>query len=359
MLSSIVNSSWMSQINRVKTRLFLMSMSTCLEQAWYRRSSWALLLLPLSWLFRVVVRARRYYYQKVSSKPLLNVPVIVVGNISVGGTGKTPLLMTLVDHLKEQGYRPGVISRGYGGTASEYPVLVSTKSAAAKVGDEPLLLASTCPVVVDPNRYRAAQWLLEQTDCDLILSDDGLQHYRLPRDIEIAVVDGERGFGNKQCLPAGPLREPVSRLQQVDFILINGHSSSESSEDSFFFRVEPTQFRHLLSGQRCSLEQWNSGNKVHAVAGIGNPQRFSSTLEQLGFDVQLHVYPDHHDFRGEELQFDDNLPVIITAKDAVKCKGFSHDTNYDGVWVLEVAAKPDTEFLDKLTHAVHNLKESV
>ena len=341
-----------------------MSISTLFEQAWYRRFSWALLLLPISWLFRAVVTLRRCYQQKIKPNPSLNVPVIVVGNISVGGTGKTPLLLALVSHLKEQGHRPGVISRGYGGSASEYPMLVSTKSNAAEVGDEPLLLATACPVVVDPDRYRAAKSLLEQTDCDLILSDDGLQHYRLPRDIEIAVVDGERGFGNGQCLPAGPLREPVSRLQCMDFILTNGRGSNVSLEGSSFFSVEPTQLRHLVTGKQCSpspssLDQssgiGNSHHKVHAVAGIGNPQRFSKTLEQLGFDVQLHAYPDHHDFRGDELQFDDNLPVIITAKDAVKCT----DIINDNVWVLDVSAKPDTDFLDKLTQAVHNLKESV
>ncbi|MEH6529557.1 MAG: tetraacyldisaccharide 4'-kinase, partial [Porticoccus sp.] len=262
-----------------------MSISNFLEQAWYRHSSWALLLIPLSWLFRAVVTVRRYYQQKVKPNPSLSVPVIVVGNISVGGTGKTPLLLALVSHLKEQGYRPGVISRGYGGSASGYPILVGTESIASEVGDEPLLLASVCPVVVDPDRYRAAKSLLEQTDCDLILSDDGLQHYRLPRDIEIAVVDGDRGFGNGQCLPAGPLREPVSRLQCLDFILTNVHGSNASAEGSFFFRVEPIQLRHLVSGKRCSpspssLEQWsggnNSSNKVHGVAGIGNPQRFSN-----------------------------------------------------------------------------------
>ncbi|MDX2349092.1 MAG: tetraacyldisaccharide 4'-kinase, partial [Porticoccus sp.] len=211
----------MSPIKRVSPRLFLMSISSSLEQAWYRHNSWALLFLPFSWLFRGVAATRRYYHQKVAPSPSLNVPVIVVGNITVGGTGKTPLLLALVAHFKQQGYRPGVISRGYGGNASEYPLRVTTESAAAEVGDEPLLLASACPVVVDPDRYRAAQFLLEQTDCDLILSDDGLQHYRLPRDIEIVVVDGGRGFGNGHCLPAGPLREPVSRLTQADFVLIN------------------------------------------------------------------------------------------------------------------------------------------
>lgn len=332
-----------------------MSFSTSLERAWNRRISWTLILVPFSWLFQLVVNIRRYYHQQLAPNSSLKIPVVVVGNISVGGTGKTPLLIALVHSLKAQGFHPGVISRGYGGSTSNYPLFVTTDSAATEVGDEPLLLASACPVVVDPDRYRAAQWLLEQTDCDVILSDDGLQHYRLPRDIEIAVVDGERGFGNGQCLPAGPLREPVSRLQQVDFILTNGHGSNLSAIGGFSFRVEPTQLRHLTSGKRCALDQWHSGNKVHAVAGIGNPQRFSNTLEQLGFEVQLHAWPDHHDFQGGELQFDDNLPVIITAKDAVKCKSFANDS----VWILDIEAKPDTAFLEKLAEAIHHLKKSI
>ncbi|MBQ0712111.1 MAG: tetraacyldisaccharide 4'-kinase [Porticoccus sp.] len=369
----------MSPIKRVNTRLFLMSISSSLEQAWYRHNSGALLLLPFSWLFRGVAATRRYYHQKVAPSPSLKVPVIVVGNITVGGTGKTPLLLALVAHFKQQGYRPGVISRGYGGNASEYPLRVTTESAAAEVGDEPLLLASACPVVVDPDRYRAAQFLLEQTDCDLILSDDGLQHYRLPRDIEIVVVDGGRGFGNGHCLPAGPLREPVSRLTQADFVLINSalpnrtqpnSNDSDSSdlepgslnlgylddgiENHFQLKIEPAQFRHLVTGQQLQPQSWADSRQVHAVAGIGNPQRFSTTLEQLEFEVQLHAWPDHHDFQGDELRFDDNLPVIITAKDAVKCHGIANDK----VWVLDVVAVPEPAFLNKLTDAVGRLTKS-
>ncbi|KKK75564.1 hypothetical protein LCGC14_2872450, partial [marine sediment metagenome] len=359
-----------------------MSFSTSLERAWNRRISWTLILVPFSWLFRLVVNIRRYYHQQLVPNSSLKIPVIVVGNITVGGTGKTPLLLALVAHFKQQGYRPGVISRGYGGNASEYPILVTTtESAADEVGDEPLLLASACPVVVDPDRYRAALSLMEQTNCDLILSDDGLQHYRLPRDIEIVVVDGGRGFGNGHCLPAGPLREPVSRLTQADFILINRtlpsstvpngtvHNSNDSGrsnlepgslnpgylddciENHFQLKIEPAQFRHLVSGQQLQPQDWADGRQIHAVAGIGNPQRFSTTLEQLGFEVQLHTWPDHHDFQGDELLFDDNLPVIITAKDAVKCHGIANDK----VWVLDVVAVPDTDFLNKLTDAVGRL----
>ena len=336
-----------------------MSFSQSLEKAWYRNISWALLLLPLSWLFRSIAFLRKAYIKYCAPNPKLNTPVIVVGNISVGGTGKTPLLITLVQWLQQQGYRPGVISRGYGGIghkgkASQYPYFVSTESSAVEAGDEPLLLAKYCPVMVDPDRYRAAKALLEQTDCDLILSDDGLQHYRLPRDIEIVLVDAQRVFGNGQCLPAGPLREPASRLMDVDFVISNGTSTDNSLKASHKLSIVPTLLRHLLSGDVIDVEtgidkpatqnSWEGGHKVHAVAGIGNPQRFVQSLEQLGFEVELHTWPDHHSFNGEEFTFEDDLPVIITAKDAVKCPQLKNDK----VWVLDVIAKPDELFLDEL-----------
>ena len=339
----------------------------------------------MSWVFRAVAVLRRYCHLQLKPAKPLSAPVIVVGNISVGGTGKTPLLLTLIHWLQEQGYRPGVISRGYGGTAPQYPLLVQSDSIATEVGDEPLLLAKGCPVVVDPNRYRGANYLLEQTDCNLILSDDGLQHYRLPRDIEIVVVDGQRGFGNRQCLPAGPLREPVSRLNHADFILVNGagpdeffrgnrglasFSLSTSGLNTFGLEVKAISLRHLSAGESLEitgdvktqsdlglnkLKKWRGGYKVHAVAGIGNPQRFVTSLKQLGFEVLLHAWPDHHSFTGNELDFDDDLPVIITAKDAVKCT----DVSNDNVWVLDVMAKPEAEFLDKLVNQVVSLKVKV
>ncbi|MEZ5528985.1 MAG: tetraacyldisaccharide 4'-kinase [Porticoccaceae bacterium] len=288
---------------------------------------------------------------KGSGAVSLPVPVVVVGNISVGGTGKTPLLATLVRHLELQGYRPGIISRGYGGDSPHYPVMVTTESSAEQVGDEPLLLASFCPVVVDPDRLRAAQYLLQQTDCDLILSDDGLQHYRLPRDIELVVVDGERGFGNGLCLPAGPLREPVTRLREVDFVLVNETAAKLDLPDSEGFEVRATGLRHLASGTSIAVDQWQGERRVHAVAGIGNPGRFAHSLRLLGLEPLLHPYPDHHQFTGAELLFTDNLPVIITAKDAVKCASPAPDN----VWVLDVTAEVSPRFLARLDERVASL----
>lgn len=339
-----------------------MSFSQSLEKAWYQGGrTWTVVLLPLSWIFRCLAFFRKVYLQRCLPPRKVEAPVIVVGNISVGGTGKTPLLISLVQWLQHQGYRPGVISRGYGGKASHYPHLVAPLDSASDVGDEPLLLSTYCPVMVDPDRYRAATELLEQTDCDVILSDDGLQHYRLPRDIEIVLVDGQRAFGNGLCLPAGPLREPVSRLMDVDFIVANGASNNNALKASYGLSIIPIQLRHLLSGDVIDISsglqnlmeqgQWHS-EKVHAVAGIGNPQRFVRSLEQLGFDVQLHAWPDHHNFSGDEFVFDDDLPVIITAKDAVKCSTVTNDK----VWVLDVCAQPDNAFLaaleKKLKHSI-------
>ena len=347
-----------------------------LEKAWSRHLSWILLLVPFSWLFRLLAGVRRLYQARLVPNPPLTVPVVVVGNISVGGTGKTPLVAALAHWLQEQGYHPGVISRGYGGRASRYPLLVTTNCSPLSVGDESLLLANICPVVVDPDRYRAAIFLLEKTNCDLILSDDGLQHYRLPRDIEIAVVDGKRQFGNGQCLPAGPLREPVKRLKEVDFVLTNMTTSDllektkdrkiASLQNSTSFAIEPIQLRQLNSDEvlpvtglfdlnqpgKIWFKDWGYGLQVHAVAGIGSPERFRDTLESLGLDPQLHHWPDHHNFSGEEFAFQDDWPIIITAKDAVKC---THIIN-DKIWVMDVQAVPDSLFLKGILEQLRELK---
>jgi tetraacyldisaccharide 4'-kinase len=353
-----------------------MSISFMLQKAWSRDLGWTILLVPFSWLFCLLAGIRRFYQVRLAPNPPLAVPVVVVGNISVGGTGKTPLIAALAHWLQEQGYHPGIISRGYGGRASQYPLLVTTQCSSLSAGDEPLFLASVCPVVVDPDRYRAAIFLLEKTNCDLILSDDGLQHYRLPRDIEIAVVDGKRQFGNGQCLPAGPLREPVKRLKEVDFILTNvtNFDVPETTQDrktvswknSTFFTIKPIQLRQLNSGEVLSvitsldlsqsgetwLKDWGYGLKVHAVAGIGSPERFRDTLENLGLNPQLHHWPDHHNFSGDEYSFQDDWPIIITAKDAVKC---SHIIN-DKIWVLDVQAVPDSTFLKSILERLRELK---
>lgn len=336
--------------------------SQLMQNLWYSRS-WCLLLLPFSWVLMGIAWLRRQWLQHQAKKTPLSLPVVIVGNISVGGTGKTPLLIAIIRHLQAQGLHPGVVSRGYGGECANYPVAVTLSHSPQQVGDEPLLLAEHCPVVVDPDRLRAAQYLQQTTECDVILSDDGLQHYRLPRDIEVVVVDGERQFGNGYCLPAGPLREPISRLRTVDFVLIN--RSTKNSSDTvlntlpaavrdrwqqyntphYDFGIGVRHIRHLTTGREIDAMAWSGGQRVHAVAGIGNPQRFVHSLQALGLESILHSYPDHHAFSEGELCFNDDLPVFITAKDAVKCVSFSHDD----LWVLDIEAQPDGAFLTELT----------
>lgn len=278
------------------------------------------LLLPLGWLFRGITAWRRYAYQR----GWLNawrapVPVIVIGNITVGGTGKTPLTLALVDHLCAAGWRPGIVSRGYGGQA-DYPARVSPASLAAVVGDEPLLLArrSGVPVVVDPLRARGVQHLLAHSDCNLIVCDDGLQHYALARDIEIAVIDGQRGFGSGLPLPAGPLREPPERLASVDFCVVNG--------DWLPARALPVAAATMTLAPGPWLPVTGEGEPpasgaVHAVAGIGHPPRFFALLERLGYEPIRHPFPDHHAYSAGDLEFTPALPVVMTEKDAVKCAG--------------------------------------
>lgn len=319
-----------------------------LERAWYRPQSWSLALAPLAGVFRYMVGKRRRWLEKYRRS--LQLPVVVVGNITVGGTGKTPLLIALVKALQEQGYRPGVISRGYGGRAPFYPMQVTADSEARQSGDEPLLIAQTChcPVIVDPNRYRAARLLQDSGQCDVLLSDDGLQHYRLPRNIEIVVVDGERVLGNGWCLPAGPLREPVSRLAEADFAIVNGGGAVLNHSRQYHMDLQPLVFRNLKTGELREPKNPPGEGFVHAIAGIGNPTRFARTLASLGLAVRLHPYPDHHVYRGEELNFGDSRPVVITAKDAVKCLQFASDQ----VWVLDVVARLENNGMHTLVEAI-------
>ena len=319
---------------------------TALERAWYKPRSWSLTLLPLSYLFRGVAAGRKAYLQSRYQAEPFAVPVVVVGNIAVGGTGKTPLIIRLVHSLQAEGIRPGIVSRGYGGQPAKVPRQVSADSSAEVFGDEPVLIAreANCPVVVDSDRVAAVEYLMTECDVDVVLSDDGLQHYRMHRDLEIAVLDGRRGLGNGQCLPAGPLREPPGRLRSVDFIVLNGEAVADSlaspawpSRHAVSMTLQPTFFRHLRSGQRVAAHDWTGSLGVHAVAGIGNPERFSATLRTLGLAPMLHHFPDHHAFTPTDLVFNDDLPVVMTSKDAVKCEAFAPDN----AWVLEVAAEVD------------------
>lgn len=319
-----------------------------LEKFWYRNTILSNFLRPLSWLFCFIVFMRRLFYRigfKKSTR--LPVPVIVVGNITVGGTGKTPLVAWIANALKEKGYRPGIVTRGFQGQSKQWPQEVTKDSDPKLVGDEPVLLAyrTACPVVADPDRITAAQYLLKQHDCNILISDDGLQHYALSRDIEIAVVDGLRHFGNRLCLPAGPLRERLSRLNQVDFVVCNGANEStwfsmQLSPDEIYNVADPSQ---RLSLEACREREWQ------AVAGIGNPERFFLQLEHLGFTIHGYRYPDHYAFTKADIEFGDNSLVIMTEKDAVKCRSFADERH----WCLPVTASLSKDFQVSFFERLH------
>ncbi|MBT6422022.1 MAG: tetraacyldisaccharide 4'-kinase [Porticoccaceae bacterium] len=329
-------------------------MALSAEKRWlnacYSNSSWLLLLAPLSWLFSLISAVRRLILQRLYQGRPFSVPVAVVGNISVGGSGKTPLIIALVKALNKLGYTAGVISRGYGGAASAYPLRVTTGTPVDQSGDEPLLIAQSCgcPVVVDPDRVRAVEFLLHETSCDIVLSDDGLQHYRLHRDIEIAVVDATRGLGNGRMLPSGALRESPSRLSQVDFVVLNGSGADIAAEIGLVgahqVELQALGLRNIASNLIVPVNAWEGGVKVHAVCGIGHPERFAQTLKELGFEVILSSVNDHQHLSDDDLEFGDDLPMIITSKDAVKYRGVIPDN----LWVLEVEMSISEDFVHSL-----------
>ncbi len=313
-----------------------------IESIWYGHSPWQYILLPLSGLFLLLSTLKRWIYLFGLVKPQqISIPIIVVGNISVGGTGKTPLVAWMADHLRSLGYKPAIISRGYGGKAKKWPQQVRSDSDPEMVGDETVLLARRCqcPVAAAPQRINAARALLKHTDCDIIISDDGLQHYDMHRDLEIVVVDGVRRFGNGYCLPAGPLREPVSRLNSVDLVVINGQAGG----GEFSMRLNGTRLIRLDKPDIAQPLHALAGCRVHGVAGIGNPKRFFDQLRASGLEVIEHPLPDHHSFEASDIQFADDLLVIMTEKDAVKCQHFANERH----WVLPVSAELDDVFVHR------------
>jgi len=287
----------------------------------WHRPTWrgTLLLLPLSLVFRGLVWLRRLAFRLgLLRVHRLSAPVIVVGNLTVGGSGKTPLVIHLVEALRRQGFRPGVVSRGYG-RGERAVQRLETPLEPAAYGDEPVLVALRCgcPVAVGADRVAAARLLL--TDCDVIVADDGLQHYRLAREIEIAVIDGEHALGNGRMLPAGPLREPAARLRDVNFVAVRDGEWPGACR----YRVAAGEVRRLdADAQTQPLAAW-SGRRVHAVAGIGVPERFFGQLEDCGVEVKRHPFPDHHAFTASDLVFGDDAPVLMTEKDAIKCRAFA------------------------------------
>ena len=314
-----------------------------LDYYWYARSPWLLLLTPLSLVFRIVVWLRRNAYRAgLLRSQRVALPVIIIGNITVGGTGKTPLVIWLAEYLQEKGYHPGIISRGYGGKASSWPQQVRPDSDPAMVGDEAVLLAGAtgCPMAVGPDRVATATALIEHSECDVILSDDGLQHYALQRDIEIIVIDGIRRFGTGFSIPAGPMREPAKRLKQADLVVINGLGSGQEH----VMRMRPGDAHSLMdSSIRRPLDDFRA-QAVHAVAGIGNPERFFQSLEQHGMQLDKHVFPDHYKFTATDIRFGDDKPVIMTEKDAVKCRYFASEND----WYIPVTVQMSADFRQRL-----------
>ncbi|GAB7532490.1 tetraacyldisaccharide 4'-kinase [Pseudomonas sp. 3A(2025)] len=330
-----------------------MTLSGRLLAAWYGGHPALTLLRPLECLYRRVVNARRARFLAGEGTIYkAAVPVVVVGNITVGGTGKTPLILWLIEHCRARGLRVGVVSRGYGAKPPSFPWRVRAEQSAAEAGDEPLLIVQRTgvPLVIDPDRGRAVQALLDTEPLDLILSDDGMQHYRLARDLELVLIDAARGLGNRRCLPAGPLREPVERLQSVDALLYNGAQADR--EDGFAFTLKPSALVNLRTGQRVGVEHFPPGQALHAVAGIGNPQRFFNTLEGLDWRPVAHAFADHAVFDAQVLSFTPALPLVMTEKDAVKCRSFAAED----WWYLAVDAKPSTAFVswfdEQLAHLI-------
>ena len=323
-----------------------------LVSAWYGRRFWPRLLTPFAALYAWVAKRRRNRFRAGKARSWrAPVPVVVVGNITVGGTGKTPLVIWLAQWLRSRGMRPGVVSRGYGGRG-RYPLQVTASTPAAVGGDEAAMVArrANCPVVVDPDRPRAARRLLETGNVDVVIADDGLQHYALERDVEIAVVDGSRGFGNGLCLPAGPLREPASRLDDCDWVVANGEPCTAVPAASKIV-AKATAFVNMRTGTRLVPGDFIAchGRSVLAVAGVGNPQRFQSTLASIGLSPLMRTFPDHHRFGIADLEAGEGTAVVVTEKDAEKIKHL--DGLRDNCWYLEIQmefAEPVDDFLEGL-----------
>jgi tetraacyldisaccharide 4'-kinase len=334
-------------------------MERALNRLWYGSSGAAALLAPLSWLYGAVVAARRSAYARgwFASHHVAR-PIVVIGNLTVGGTGKTPLTVWLALALRERGYRVGIVSRGYG-RSGDAPRAVEPDDDWRVVGDEPLLLRrhASCPTIVGTDRVAAANALVAQ-GVDVILADDGLQHLRLARDFELVVVDGARGFGNQRLLPAGPLREGISRLSTANVIVVNGKAEHASLAGAIAavpaarhvleMRLELGDALALAGGESRPLDRFR-GELVHAVAGIGNPARFFRELRGRGIEPVEHAFPDHHPFAPADLDFGDRLPVLMTEKDAVKCRSFADAR----LWQVPVAVRfgeaHARELLDSLT----------
>ncbi len=329
-----------------------------MQRVWYDgHAPWlSLALLPLSWLFSLIVACRRAAYRTgVLRRIRLARPVVVIGNVTVGGTGKTPFTIWLAAQLQAKGVRVGIVLRGYGGASPHWPRDVGSDSAPEEVGDEAVLLATRTGaiVVAGPDRVAAARRAIER-GAEIVLSDDGLQHYRLARAREIVVIDGRRGVGNRRLLPAGPLREPVSRLAEADLRVVSWRDGTARPLTPVPATIQAwsrlSAATALVSGETRPLDAFK-GSRVHAVAAIGNPQPFFAALQQHGIEVAPHALPDHARLRADDIRFPDQLAVLMTEKDAVKCRAIADQRHWAvrmDVMVSEQDAAAVHAMLDRL-----------
>ncbi|MBF0265563.1 MAG: tetraacyldisaccharide 4'-kinase [Gammaproteobacteria bacterium] len=356
------------------------SLQSWVSRQWLSLNLFSLLLLPLSLIFCALVVLRRSLYQlHIAKSYQADVPIVIIGNISVGGTGKTPLLLHLVKELQKRQLKVAVISRGYKSESLQVKagksLIINDSMSAHEVGDEPYLISrhANVPVVIGRKKSKSVELLLKNFDCDVILSDDGLQHYALARDIEICVFDATKQFGNKLCLPAGPLRERPSRLKSVDFVIAH-QTSSSSFENTNNFNIPGQQTIWPMSlsmdkayplSQFAKKEEYKElkefkGTLVHAIAGIGQPQRFFNQLVKLGIDVIPHPFNDHFSYTIESLNFQENLPILMTEKDAVKClnlfKQKINDNLFNRCWVVPVDVELSSDLISQLTGKIMELK---
>ena len=332
-----------------------MKLSIFFNKHWYSKSlTWfTILLYPFSIVFLILISIRsiilKYLY---SNKRVVDIPTIVIGNISVGGVGKTPLVNALAHKLKQAGYKPGIVSRGYGGSNKSFPLEVKLDNRIDLYGDESYMLKELldCPVVICPNRSEAVKFLSKK-EVDVIISDDGLQHYKMFRDIEIAVVDGVRKFGNGMLLPSGPLREPKGRLKQVDYIVVNG--GDKIYKNDIIMRTMPIALINMKTGQEYPPD-FLINKDIHAIAGIGDPNKFFKDLLSMNYSITEHPFKDHHTFSNNDFKGLESTIIIMTHKDAIKCQFLS--INNGNCFYMKIGVKISDKFYTSVKSSLNQLK---
>ena len=337
-----------------------------ITNSWRQRSSWLIFLTPLAYFFRIIIFIRKRLFSIRERPENFTVPIVVIGNITVGGAGKTPLTITIAKKLVTLGYKPGIVSRGYKAQPPHRPFSVEPNADALIAGDEPLLIAqkTLCPVVIDTNRSRAVRFMLGKFDVDLILSDDGLQHYKMYRDVEVCVVDENGLLNNRNCLPVGPLREPLSRLDEVDIVVLNGIDQEDVPHNllttTHKMEVIPKSFVNLSTNEVKPFggAPFNIGNRIQAITAIANPNRFFETLETLPYPIEKIYYPDHYEFASHDFtsgKIDKHQPVVMTEKDAVKCGAFANNN----FWMLTTTTKLEDSFFNALISKIDCCKKDI